>query len=170
MGVTPGDDGQSALAGRIGPPAVSHSPERGAAPAPSFVYLLGRVDHGVRRQIAKRVAGWDLSVAEFTTLSVLRARPGLSNAQLARRALSSPQSINGVVAELERRELIVRRADPGHRRILRARLTGRGMRVTCAAEAAVNALQEELLAGIAGCERDVVLRALLRCMARLRDL
>jgi hypothetical protein len=48
---------------------------------------------------------------------VLRARPGLSNAQLARRSLVAPQSI---LAKLERRGLVGREVDPGHGRILRA--------------------------------------------------
>lgn len=154
----------------MGPPVAGHSSDQAGATAPSFIYLLGRVDHGVRRQLAKRVAPWDLSVAEFTTLSVLRARPGLSNAQLARRALSSPQSINGVLAGLEDRGLITRRAHPEHRRILRARLTAQGAKITRAAEAAANALQEEVLDGISGPEREMVVRVLLGVHGALRDL
>lgn len=164
------DTGQPALAAWIGPPVAGHARGKGGATAPSFVYLLGRVDHGVRRRLAKRVARWDLSVAQFTTLSVLRARPGLSNAQLARRALSSPQSINGVLSELEDRGLILRQADPEHRRILRARLTSEGTKVTRAAEASINALQEELLEGVPERERELVVRVLLHCMDRLREL
>jgi DNA-binding MarR family transcriptional regulator len=166
--VNAADDRKPALAAWIGPPVAGHSRGQGGATAPSFIYLLGRVDHGVRRQLAKRVARWDLSVAQFTTLSVLRARPGLSNAQLARRALSSPQSINGVLAELETRGLILRRADPDHRRILRTRLTTEGARIIRAAEAAVNALQEDLLDGVAPEAREAVVQALLRCMEHLR--
>lgn len=164
------DGGEPALATWIGPPVAGHSRGKGGATAPSFVYLLGRVDHGVRRQLAKRVARWELSVAQFTTLSVLRARPGLSNAQLARRALCSPQAINGVLADLERRGLIQRRADPSHRRILRARLTSRGAKLIGAAEASVNELQEELLDGVSEADREVLARTLLHCMERLRDL
>lgn len=149
---------------------AGHAPGRGGATAPSFIYLLGRVDHGVRRRLAKRAERWDLSVAEFTTLSVLRARPGLSNAQLARRALTSPQSINGVLGGLEKRGLITRTVDPGHRRILRATLTPRGAAVIRAAEASINELQEELLDGIPAHERELVVRVLLHCMERLRDL
>lgn len=137
---------------------------------PSFIYLLGRVDHGVRRQLSRRVSRWELSVAQFTTLSVLRARPGLSNAQLARRALTSPQAMNGVLSELEQRGLVARRVDPDHRRILRARLTARGARVARAAEAEIDALQDELLDGVIGEQRELIVQALLGCMHRLRGM
>src|SRR5690625_2223368 len=50
-----------------------------------LTYLIGRLDHAVRRELDKRLAAHDLTVAQFTTLSVLTFRPGLSNAQLARR-------------------------------------------------------------------------------------
>ena len=50
-----------------------------------------------------RLAEWELSVQEYTSLSVLGARPGLSNAQLARRALVTPQSMIEILSKLESR-------------------------------------------------------------------
>jgi hypothetical protein len=44
------------------------------------------------------LAPFELSIPQFTTSSVLRRRPGLSNAQLARRALILPQSMIQVIA------------------------------------------------------------------------
>ena len=44
-----------------------------------------------------------LSLNQYTTLSVLDQRGGLSNAQLARRSLVSPQSMNEVLLALEQR-------------------------------------------------------------------
>src|SRR5207302_776665 len=41
--------------------------------------------------MAGQLSALGISVQEYTTLSVLRARPGLSNAQLARRALLQNQ-------------------------------------------------------------------------------
>jgi len=59
-------------------------------PRPTLVYVVGRVNQGVRRELRKALSPWRLTVPELTTLSVLRTRPGLSNAQLSRRALTTP--------------------------------------------------------------------------------
>ena len=133
----------------------------------SFAYLVGRVGQGVRREMRARLAGHGLSVAEFTALSVLRRRPGLSNAQLARRAMITPQAMIEVLAELERRGLVRRRADAAHRRVLRAELTPRGERLLDAAEPPVLALEGELLAGVPDRQRAAVLDALHEAMRRL---
>jgi len=56
----------------------------------SLAYVIGRVDHGIRREMRRRLTDHGLSVQQYTALSVLRSRPGLSNAQLARRSLVTP--------------------------------------------------------------------------------
>lgn len=86
----------------------------------SLTYVVGRVNQGIRREMRARLAQWKLSVQEFTTLSVLSTRPGLSNAQLARRALVTPQSMIEILSKLERRGLVRREVDPDHARILRS--------------------------------------------------
>ena len=54
---------------------------------PTLLYLVGRIDRVVRRSIDEVVRAHGLSVNQYTTLSVLDHRSGLSNAQLARGAL-----------------------------------------------------------------------------------
>jgi len=44
---------------------------------PSLIYVIGRVDQGVRRELRVRLAPLALSVPDVTTLSVLRGRSGL---------------------------------------------------------------------------------------------
>jgi DNA-binding MarR family transcriptional regulator len=134
---------------------------------PSLVYVLGRVDHGIRREMRKRLVPWQLGVPEYTALSVLRARPGLSNAQLARRSLVAPQSMIEILARLETRGLVRRRADPHHALVRRAELTVHGRATLEAAEPSIAALQEQLLADVAPTDRDVVLRGLLSAMEKL---
>jgi DNA-binding MarR family transcriptional regulator len=94
---------------------------------PTLVYLVGRVDHGVRRELQRRLAPHELSVPELTALSVLQRQPGLSIAQIARRSLVSPQAMGYVILALEQGGLVQRHADPLHGRMLRARLTPAGL-------------------------------------------
>jgi DNA-binding MarR family transcriptional regulator len=141
--------------------------EREQRPEPSLVYVIGRVSQGIRRELRERLSSCELSVADVTTLSVLRGRACLSNAQLARRALITPQSMLEVLASLEQRGLVRRRADPANARIMRAELTASGRRVLARADAVIAELEDELLAGVAPQRRETVRRSLLLVMDAL---
>ncbi len=133
----------------------------------SLVYVVGRVNQGIRREMRARLADLDLSVPEYTALSVLHARPGLSNAQLARRSLLAPQSMLEVLAKLESRGLVRREVDPGHGRILRAALTPAGRDLLARADPAIDAIQDWLLADVTARDRAIVLDGMLSAMNKL---
>lgn len=133
----------------------------------SLIYAIGRVSQGIRRELRARLAPWGLSVQEFTTLSVLDARPGLSNAQLARRALITPPSMIEVLAKLERRGLVRREADPGHAGILRAAATPAGRELLRAAGPAVQEVEDRILEGVPARDAEVTSRVMRSAMRRL---
>jgi DNA-binding MarR family transcriptional regulator len=114
-----------------------------------------------------RLAGVDLSVQEYTALSVLRARPKLSNAQLARRSLVTPQSMIETLSKLERRGLVTRARDPEHARILRAEITRVGRRLLDVADPAIGAISDQMLADVPRRDRQVVIAGMLSAMHRL---
>jgi DNA-binding MarR family transcriptional regulator len=134
---------------------------------PSFIYMVGRVNQGIRREMRARLSECELSVAEYTTLSVLEARPELSNAQLARRALVTPQSMIEILGQLERRGLVQRAVDPDHGRILRATLTAKGHDVLAIATPEVAALNEELFTGVPASQRRAAQAAMRAAMENL---
>jgi DNA-binding MarR family transcriptional regulator len=134
----------------------------------SLVYAVGRVNQGIRRELRRRLAEWNLSVPELTALSILVRRPGLSNAQLARRTMVTPQSMIEILAELESRGLVHRTVDPDHARILRAELTREGASVLRAAAPVIRDIQDEMLCDVPESERQIVLDAMLKAMERLR--
>jgi DNA-binding MarR family transcriptional regulator len=133
----------------------------------SFIYMVGRVNQGIRREMRARLSECELSVAEYTTLSVLAARPELSNAQLARRALVTPQSMIEILGQLEQRALVQRAVDPDHGRILRATLTPKGHEVLAIATPEVAALDEELFAGVPANQRRAARSAMQAAMENL---
>jgi len=123
---------------------------------PRVSYLVGRLDRILRRRLGDALAPHGLSLPEYTTLSVLRARSGLSNAQLARRSLITPQAMNEVLARLEGRGLVRREVDPAHARIRRARLTAAGETLLAAADAATAPVEEALTPGLRESLADVL--------------
>jgi DNA-binding MarR family transcriptional regulator len=136
-------------------------------PGPNLLYLIGRVDRIVRRSINDVVRRHGLSAAQYTTLSVLARRGGLSNAQLARRSLVSSQSMNEVLLALEKRQLVRRRAHPAHGRIRQAQLTPKGRALLAACDAEVGEVEATMVASMSSRERAALHRALLSCVHAL---
>jgi DNA-binding MarR family transcriptional regulator len=139
-------------------PAITGSNQSGG---PTLLYLIGRIDRVVRRHIDEVVRAHGLSVNQYTTLSVLQRRSGLSNAQLARRALVSPQSMNEVLLALERRGLVRRRAHPDHGRILQTRLTAKGRRLLAACDAGVRQIEARMMSDLTARDEAALRRSLL---------
>src|SRR3954465_9940569 len=93
---------------------------------PRISYIVGRLDRALSLAVEERVAAHGLTLPQYTALSVLRLRPGLSNAQLARRTFVRPQAMMQVISKLEAAGLIERSPDADHGRILRTEITDRG--------------------------------------------
>jgi DNA-binding MarR family transcriptional regulator len=136
-------------------------------PGPRLSYVIGRLDRTLRRQIEETIQPDGLTVPEFTTLSVLRRRAGLSNAQLARRALITPQSMSQVLSALIGKGLVRREQDPNHGRLLRSELTDEGHSVLARCEARVDDLERRMLDGIEGEDQRRLAAMLASCVHML---
>ncbi|MEU3892311.1 MarR family transcriptional regulator [Streptomyces sp. NPDC029041] len=101
------------------------SPVSRAADA-RIVYLIRRAERAIRARLDVIVRQHGLTTPQYTTLSVLKVRDGLSSAQLARRAFVTPQAMNEIIIKLERDGLIQRYTTPAHRKTLHCELTPKG--------------------------------------------
>ncbi len=135
---------------------------------PTLLYLVGRMDRVVRRAMGTVLEAQGLSVNQYATLSVLDGRSGLSNAQLARRALVSPQSMNEVLLALEQRGLVRRRVHPDHGRILQARLTAKGRALLARCDAEVHQVEARMVSGLSDDEQAALRGALLSGIRNLQ--
>jgi len=129
---------------------------------PRLSYLVGRLDRIVRREFVGALEAAGLTLAQYTALSVLAARPGLSNAQLARRSLVTPQAMNQALANLIDRGLINRRPHPTKGRVLSVELTRAGYETLAQLDSAVDEVEDRLLAPLASDERARLLDSLRR--------
>lgn len=136
-----------------------------SSPKPRISYVVGRLDRALSLAVEERVAVHGLTLPQYTALSVLRMRPGLSNAQLARRTFVRPQSMMQVISKLEADGLIARAPDANHGRILRTEITAQGREVLAACDRSVTQMEKAMLAGFSREERDD-LRAALLAMVR----
>jgi DNA-binding MarR family transcriptional regulator len=143
--------------------------EAATARSPHFSYVVARLERAVRREIGRLIGPRGLSVAQYTTLSILRSRSGLSNAQLARRLWVTPQSMNEVISALERMRLIQRVPDAGNRRILRTALTPLGRETLAACDADILAMEEHMLGDISEEGQEELIAGLESCVRRLGE-
>ena len=134
---------------------------------PTLLYLVGRMDRVVRRAMGNVLTAHGLSVNQYATLSVLDRRSGLSNAQLARRALVSPQSMNEVLLTLEQRGLVGRRAHPDHGRILQARLTAKGRTLLARCDEEVHQVEARMVDSLSEDEQAALRGALISSIRAL---
>jgi DNA-binding MarR family transcriptional regulator len=135
---------------------VSPQPE-----TPPLSYTLTRLSRQIGRNLSD-LRTYDLSGPHVIALVTLHHEPGLSSAQLARRCLVTPQSMNEVVLELERRKLLTREPDPTNQRILRAQLTPAAGKVIEEWEQRIVELERRLLEGFSEQEERRFRRAVAR--------
>lgn len=115
---------------------------------PRLSYVVGRIERVLRRRLAEALEPSGLTLPAYTTLSVLRVQDGLSNAQLARRAMVTPQSMSEVIALLAGLGYVRRRAEPDHGRVIRTELTAAGRKVLARCDRAVDRIERQMLAGL----------------------
>jgi DNA-binding MarR family transcriptional regulator len=126
---------------------------------PRISYAIARLERAIRAGIAERVRPHGLTTLQYTTLSVLhRHGEPLSNAQLARRAYMTPQSMSEVIDALESKGLIKRIPHPNHGRLFPATLTPKGRRVLAACDRAVDEMEDTMLAGLRARDREAFLQ------------
>jgi DNA-binding MarR family transcriptional regulator len=132
-------------------------------------YLIKRAQTVLHEAMTDALRSCDLTVTQFAVLTALDDEPGLSNADLARRAFVTPQSMHAVLQELERRQFVVRRTHPQHQRVLQAALTETGRRTLRSAANAVNAVEERMLGQLSEPARSKLASALSSCIETLSE-
>jgi DNA-binding MarR family transcriptional regulator len=149
-------------------PTPKPTPKPTLEAVPSLGYVVARLDRVTRRAVEQAVAPKSLTVTQYTILSALARQPGLSSAQLARRAYISPQSMNEMLLALEVRELVIRKADKLHRRILQTHLTATGKRLVRACDVSVSTLEQQMTEGMTAAESDQLRSLMVRAVRNLR--
>ena len=108
-------------------------------------YLLRQAHGAMRLAMDAAFAGAGLTSPRFLVLNLLDAYSGASGAELARVSQLTPQTINGIVRNLQRDGLITRRGHAVHGRVLCAELTAQGRARLTQCKRLANAIEKRLL-------------------------
>jgi DNA-binding MarR family transcriptional regulator len=152
------------LAGVRPPPGRGKRGEKG-----HLAYLLRQAQGAVRLTLERALADLGITPPQFAVLTMLRAYPGLSGADLARVALLTPQTVGAIIRNLERDGAIRKTPHPVHGRLLQWRLTRRGATLLGKCQRPVKALERRLIAGLGAKAQATVRRWLSRIAADLQQ-
>jgi DNA-binding MarR family transcriptional regulator len=110
---------------------------------PRTMYLLNRATKSLMKRLEQALSDENMSAKQYTVLSIVRDREPISSSELSRRFFVTPQSMNEIVAGLEKAEFLSRAEDPSNRRILRIRLTHAGRRLLVKCDAIVDQFEAQ---------------------------
>lgn len=82
-----------------------------------------------RRVFDEAMASYGINGSQAGVLNRIYEAPGISGIELSREMFMTPQAVQTILANFERRGLIERRQDPTNRRYVRAQLTDDGIDV-----------------------------------------
>jgi DNA-binding MarR family transcriptional regulator len=138
---------------------------------PRAIFFLNQANLAARNRLDAALASRRLTAIQYTVLSVIGSREGMSSAELSRRFFVTPQTMNELIGGLQQRNLILRKEDPANRRILRMRLTAEGRRTVKACDDLADQVERDVF-GFLSSEDYERFRDLSRLIAhelRMRD-
>lgn len=120
---------------------------------------LGELHRLLRRRTVARADREPLPEAQVEVLLLVRATPGISGKEVARRLGTAPNTVSTLVRDLTDAGLLVRDRDPADRRVVRLDLTEAARRRIADHEVHRAALLAEALAELDPVARTAVLAA-----------
>ncbi|WJR75102.1 MarR family transcriptional regulator [Bradyrhizobium sp. NP1] len=135
-----------------------------------FGYLLRQAHAAHRLAMERTLADLGVTPPQFVVLTMLKAYPGLSGADLARVAVQTPQTIGVIMRNLERDGAIRKTPHPLHGRVLQWTLTRRGLALLEKCRRRVIALERRLAQGLSAGAQATIRRWLAKIAANPPEL
>jgi DNA-binding MarR family transcriptional regulator len=113
-----------------------------------LAYLLRQAQAATRLAMERALADLGATPPQFVVLTMLRAYPGLSGADLARVAMLTPQTTGVIIRNLERDGAIRKTPHPVHGRVLQWTVTRRGAALLDKCRRHAQVIERRLVAGL----------------------
>ncbi|WP_426197255.1 MarR family winged helix-turn-helix transcriptional regulator [Massilia sp. DWR3-1-1] len=132
-------------------------------------YNLKITQHRLRQRLEAELAQVGITAPQNAVLLAVSGNPRISNADLARAAFVTPQTMQAILVNLERGGLITRSPHPEHGRVIMTELTAAGKKAVAGGAKAADAVERQLLSTLSTQEAKVLCDLLKRCAAALDD-
>lgn len=159
-----GSAANALLVPSIPPPGEGKRGEQGY-----LAYLLRQAHAASRLSMERGLAELGVTSPQFVVLTMLKAYPGLSGADLARVALLTPQTVSVIIRNLERDGAIRKTPHPVHGRVLQWTLTSHGTGLLEKCRHIAQAQERRLAASLDGKSEQIVRQWLSKIAIDLQD-
>jgi DNA-binding MarR family transcriptional regulator len=132
-----------------------------------LAYLLRQAQAATRLAMERALADLGVTSPQFVVLTMLRAYPGLSGADLARVAMLTPQTVGVIIRNLERDGAIKKTPHPVHGRVLQWTVTRRGTALLNKCRRHAQVIESRLAAGLSANAQRMIRRWLAQIAADL---
>lgn len=136
-------------------------------PTPSLLYAVKRLELIIRAHLDEMLTHSGVTTLQYTALTVLEHRDGISAAQLARDSFVTPQAMADMLRALEQRRLISRSANPASRRERLVYLTLEGRQLLADYASSAESIAQQMISSLTPHEAAVFRRSLASAWAAL---
>lgn len=133
-------------------------------------YKLKQTQHSLRLHMDEALRTLDLTTPQYAVLAQLELRSGISNASLARASFITAQTMHGIVSNLEKNNLVKRKRDPQHGRILCTELTKQGIKVVQQAHKIISKVEATMISSMTEENKVLLEKLLIECFNNLQRL
>jgi DNA-binding MarR family transcriptional regulator len=137
-------------------------------PYATIGFALKQAQQALRTHLDAGLRRIGLTTPQYAVLAFLSVEAGASNAELARRAFVTPQTMQAILVALERSGFIARTPHPEHGRVQTTELTAIGRRALEAASGIVADAEARVRKAAAPLDPQAVTAMLLRLAEALR--
>tara|TARA_A100000171_G_C2131711_1_gene147202 strand:- start:762 stop:1220 length:459 start_codon:yes stop_codon:yes gene_type:complete len=130
-------------------------------------YGLKQTQHVLRIHMDDALRPLSLTTPQYAVLSQLEMKPGISNADLARASFITPQTMHGIVSNLEKNSLVKRKQDSQHGRILCTELTKQGIKAVKLAHKLIREVENNMTRTLSEEHTMLLEKLLLECIDNL---
>jgi DNA-binding MarR family transcriptional regulator len=132
--------------------------------------MIKRLEIEQTSRMTKALEQFGLSPIQFAILYFVDYDQGdLSSAQLSRRFLMTPQSMNEHIRVLERKKILKKKTDPSHKKILRIALTAKGNKILEACNRELDVMEGKFLKQLSSKEIDTMKNLIGKILNSIRE-
>ena len=130
-------------------------------------YRLKEVQSLLRSRMEETLRPLGITVAQYVCLEILKSTPGASNAELARQAFVTRQTMNTLLRGLQERGLIERATHATKGRALPTMLTPQGEQMLAQATGRIREIEQHMVGGLSDAKRQELWDLLTICIEGL---
>ena len=131
-------------------------------------HFLKITEHHSRQKIDETLSSLGLTMPQYSVLSILESGVSRTGADLARACFVSPQTMNRILQNLEKLELVRKVENPSHGLKLDYVCTPKAVKIVCKAHVLVNEIELEMINNFSKKEVSLFQELLQKCFENLK--